>query len=67
MGNTQQRGRWQQRPMGSGGNELPLGRELRMNVTPPEGTGPQKGPNPLNSRSLNQLLLPVILLVPRLP
>ena len=42
--NTQRQGRWQQRPMGSGSNELPLGRQSRMNVTPPEGSGTSEGP-----------------------
>lgn len=36
---NQQRGRWQQRPIGSGGNELPLGRQSRMNFAHPEGAG----------------------------
>ena len=30
--------------MGSGGNELPLGRELRMNFKPLEGAGASGGP-----------------------
>src|SRR5258706_12370254 len=44
LGNIQQRGRRQQRPMGSGGNELPLGRNLRMAVTQPKGTRVSEGP-----------------------
>ena len=43
-GNTQQRGRWQQRPMGTGGNELPLGRELRMTLPQSEETVASEGP-----------------------
>jgi hypothetical protein len=38
-GNNKQRGRRQQYPLGSGGNELPLGRESRMKSTLPEGAG----------------------------